>query len=669
MFDFIRVSCAVPAIEVADVAGNTEKIAVQLRRAAKDGSALVVFPELCLTGYTCQDLFFQQTLLEDCVEALERLRVLTGELGLTAVVGAPLRLWGQLYNCAVVLSAGQFAGIVPKTFLPNYGEYYEKRWFSTSEDWRAVGDGRLDSRNNDTAQCLGTSGEMDCAGINDGVAIGRDLLFTVPGGPTFGIELCEDLWTPLPPSTFLSMNGAEVILNLSASNEVIAKRQYRKSLISQQSARCLCAYVYCSAGCTESTQDLVFSGHSLIAENGAILAENSELLDTDYVLTMDLDLGKIRADRMRNCGLADAARLYGRYEKAHWVPLPEKAEARRLWDSDGTLYPLQKLPFVPSTRQDRQTRCRDIFQMQVAGLKKRMAVTGGKAVVGVSGGLDSTLALLVSVEAARQLGRPGTDVVGITMPCFGTTGRTYHNSLELMQTLGVTSVIIPISAAVEQHFQDLGHDKTVTDLTFENAQARERTQVLMDYAGKVGGFVVGTGDLSELALGWCTYNADHMSMYGVNASIPKTLIRWMIDALVDYNSFPSSTEVLKDVLDTPISPELLPPDEHGEIAQQTEDIVGPYALHDFFLYYVLRFGFTPEKIFYLAKRAFQGDFHEETIKKWLKMFYRRFVSQQFKRSCLPDGVKVGSICLSPRGDWRMPSDASAAAWLRRAEQL
>ncbi len=658
MFDYVRVSCCVPAIEVADVAGNTEKIAGQLRQAAEQGSHLAVFPELCLTGYTCQDLFFQQTLLEDCRKALSSLCTLTGELDLTAVVGAPLRIRGQLYNCAVVLCCGRVAGVVPKTFMPNYGEYYEKRWFSTSEDWRAVEGKDPGVR---VREDLGLAPQEP-----ERVEIGRDLLFSVPGGPTFGIELCEDLWTPLPPSTFLCMNGAELIVNLSASNEVIAKRQYRRSLVAQQSARCLSAYVYCSAGCTESTQDLVFSGHSLIAENGTVLAENQKLLDTDYVLTMDIDLGRLRADRLKNRSFADAARLYGPHEPVRRVALSGTA---RSWDSDGSLYPVQKLPFVPSSRTDRQSRCMDIFQMQVAGLKKRMTVTGGKAVIGVSGGLDSTLALLVSAEAARQLGRPETDVVGITMPCFGTTDRTYRNALELMKTLGVTAKTIPIAAAVERHFEDLGHDKTVTDLTFENSQARERTQVLMDYAGKIGGFVVGTGDLSELALGWCTYNADHMSMYGVNASIPKTLIRWMIDSLVEYSVFPDSTEVLRDVLDTPISPELLPPDEQGKIAQQTEDIVGPYALHDFFLYYVLRFGFTPEKIYALAKRAFRADFDEETIKKWLKTFYRRFVSQQFKRSCLPDGVKVGSICLSPRGDWRMPSDASSAAWLRRAEAL
>lgn len=645
MFEFMRVSCCVPAIEVADVTGNTEKICAQLREAAKQGSNIAVFPELCLTGYTCQDLFFQKTLLENCNAALQNIAELTKELKIAAVVGAPVEIQGQLYNCAVVLSDGGVDGIVPKTFMPNYGEYYEKRWFSSSEDLLAAGITEI------------RMGEKL-------IPVDRALIFAVPGGPRFGIELCEDLWAPLPPSTFLSMNGAEVILNLSASNEIIAKRQYRRQLVSQQSGRCLCVYVYCSSGCSESTQDLVFSGHSIIAENGSILKENKKLLDTGYVLTTDVDLGKIRADRMKNRSFSDTARVYGRHETAKLVSMHSEH-----WGSDGSLYWISKLPFVPSGRQDRQERCMNIFEMQVAGLKKRLAVTGGKAVVGVSGGLDSTLALLVSAEAVRQMGRTSKNVVGITMPCFGTTDRTYNNSLELMKTLGVTSVTIPIASAVEQHFKDIGHEKEVTDLTFENAQARERTQVLMDYAGKVGGLVVGTGDLSELALGWCTYNADHMSMYGVNVSIPKTLIRWMIDSLIEYDVFPSSTNVLKDILDTPISPELLPPDEDGKISQQTESIVGPYALHDFFLYYVLRFGFTPEKIYYLAQMAFEQDFDGDTIKKWMKIFYRRFVQQQFKRSCLPDGVKVGSVCLSPRGDWRMPSDASAADWLRRIESM
>ena len=655
MYDFIRVSCCVPAIEVADVTGNCEKIEAQLRKAAQAGSTIAVFPELCLTGYTCQDLFFQNTLLEDCLHAIHHLTEVTKELGITAIVGSPLRLRGQLYNCAVVLSQGTIQGIVPKTYMPNYGEFYEKRWFSTAEDLDKLEDRMVSGY------------ELGFPGEDGSISVTSGSLFVLPDGTRFGIELCEDLWTPLPPSTMLCLSGAELIFNLSASNETIAKRDYRRQLVSQQSARCLCGYVYVSAGCTESTQDLVFSGHSMIAENGGILVENQKLLDTDYILTMDIDLGRIRADRMKNRSFADCARVNRAAVQS--FPLSSFKRWQEKEGSDGSLHPISKLPFVPSSRQDRQQRCRDIFEMQVAGLKKRLTVTHSKAVIGVSGGLDSTLALLVAVEAMGQLGRPKTDVIGITMPCFGTTDRTYNNSLELMKTLGVTSVTIPIAAAVEQHFRDLGHDKSVTDLTFENSQARERTQVLMDFAGKIGGLVVGTGDLSELALGWCTYNADHMSMYGVNASIPKTLIRWMIDALVEFEIFPDSTAVLRDILDTPISPELLPPDENGKIVQQTESIVGPYALHDFFLYYVLRFGYTPEKIFHLANQAFSGDFDRETIKKWLKTFYRRFVSQQFKRSCLPDGVKVGSVCLSPRGDWRMPSDASAKAWLQRAEKL
>ena len=658
MYDFIRVSCCVPAIEVADVAGNCEKIEAQLRKASKEGSAIAVFPELCLTGYTCQDLFFQNTLLEDCLNAISHLAQVTDELGMIAIIGSPLRIRGQLYNCAVVLSHGEIQGVVPKTYMPNYSEFYEKRWFSTAEDLDKLGDPVLYAYE----PGMGVTQEDNFI-----ITISPNSLFTLPDGTRFGIELCEDLWAPLPPSTMLCLSGAELIFNLSASNETIAKRDYRRQLVSQQSARCLCGYVYVSAGCTESTQDLVFSGHSMIAENGGILAENQKLLDTDYVMTMDLDMGRIRADRMKNRSFADCARI--NHAAVQSFPLSGFQRQTDEKGSDGSLHPISKLPFVPSSRQDRQGRCRDIFEMQVAGLKKRLTVTHSKAVIGVSGGLDSTLALLVAVEAMHQLDRPVTDVIGITMPCFGTTDRTYNNALELMKTLGVTSVTIPIAAAVEQHFRDLGHDKSVTDLTFENAQARERTQVLMDYAGKIGGLVVGTGDLSELALGWCTYNADHMSMYGVNASIPKTLIRWMIDALVEFEIFPDSTEVLRDILDTPISPELLPPDENGKIAQQTESIVGPYALHDFFLYYVLRFGYTPEKIFHLANQAFSSDFDRETIKKWLKTFYRRFVSQQFKRSCLPDGVKVGSVCLSPRGDWRMPSDASAKAWLSRAEKL
>ena len=474
MYDFIRVSCCVPAIEVADVTGNCEKIESQLRKAAKDGSTVAVFPELCLTGYTCQDLFFQNTLLEDCQAAIRHLAQVTEELDIIAIIGSPLRLRGQLYNCAWILGDGSIQGIVPKTYMPNYGEFYEKRWFSTAEDLSMLGLG----------DCVVSPTEF---GMNDSeegiypVLISPSGLFQLPDGTRLGIELCEDLWTPLPPSTMLCLSGAELIFNLSASNETIAKRDYRRQLVSQQSARCLCGYVYVSSGCTESTQDLVFSGHSMIAENGGILAENQKLLDTDYVLTMDIDLGRIRADRMKNRSFADCARV--NRAAVQTFPLSCFHLSGDEEGSDGSLHPISKLPFVPSSRQDRQQRCRDIFEMQVAGLKKRLTVTHSKAVIGVSGGLDSTLALLVAVEAMGQLGRPKTDVIGITMPCFGTTDRTFHNSLELMKTLGVTSVTIPIAAAVEQHFRDLGHDKSVTDLTFENSQARERTQVLMDYAG------------------------------------------------------------------------------------------------------------------------------------------------------------------------------------------
>ena len=496
------------------------------------------------------------------------------------------------------------------------------------------------------------------------IPVDKRLLFEVGEGAVIGIEICEDLWTPLPPSNLLALNGAEVILNLSASNETIGKRSYRRDLVKHQSAALNCIYAYCSAGSTESTQDLIFSGQSIIAENGTVLAETQEPIATDYMLIQDCDLGKVRSDRRKNKSFKNAA---ASVEKLHF--------SQQIWcendslRSDGTLYPLQKLPFVPSSKHDRFERCMEIFRLQVGGLVQRLRTIGSNAVIGISGGLDSTLALLVAVEAMRQLGRPLTNVYGVTMPCFGTSDRTYNNSWELMRTLGISSKEINIREAVNTHFRDIGHDPSVHNGTYENSQARERTQILMDYASVVNGIVIGTGDLSELALGWCTYNGDHMSMYGVNASIPKTLIRWMIEAISESPEFAASRAVLLDILDTPISPELLPPDAEGKISQQTEDLVGPYALHDFFLYYVLRFGFTPTKIFTLACRAFEGDFDRETIKKWLKIFYHRFFTQQFKRSCMPDGVKVGSVAFSPRGDWRMPSDASGRIWLDEVEGL
>ena len=648
MLDFYRVAAAVPELRVADVRFNADKICEKLDEAHENGAQIVVFPELCITGYTCADLFFQSKLLNEIVPAIERIAKRCKAHSLTAAVGAPLSIGGQLYNCAVVICCGSIVGIAVKTFLPNYNEFYERRWFSSSND--------LDKREirlSDLGFCEDRS-----------VPVGRDLVFKL-GDLTFGIELCEDLWTPLAPSAFQALSGAQLILNLSASNETISKRAYRRELVRQQSARTVCAYVYASAGASESTGDLIFSGHSLVAENGAVLAENKELIDSDYLLCADIDIGRIMSDRMKLKSFKDCACTYGAYQPCRTVAVG----GVDIDGCDGSLYPVRRRPFVPATEKHRRQRCLNIFEMQVAGLCKRLDVTGCRPVVGVSGGLDSTLALLVCVRAMQRLGRDVGDVVGITMPCFGTTGRTYRNSISLMDKLGVTVREINIKNACMQHFSDIGHDPTVTDLTYENTQARERTQVLMDYAGSCGGLVVGTGDLSELALGWCTYNGDHMSMYAVNMSIPKTLISWMIDSLAEYGVFEGASDILRDILDTPISPELLPPDKAGEIAQRTEDVVGPYILHDFFLYYVMRYGFSPEKIYHLAKSAFDGDFDDDTIKKWLKSFYRRFFSQQFKRSCMPDGVKVGSVCLSPRGDWRMPSDASAKLWLEAAENL
>ena len=646
MFDFMRLACAVPAVRVADVKKNTLDICDYIAKADDAGCDLVVFPELALTGYTCADLFFQETLLADSMEGLKEIMACTaGHPGLTAVVGLPVVLAGQMYNCAAVVSRGMLWGLVPKTYLPNYSEFYERRWFSSSQDLP------LDKV---SAKALGLDGEFN-------VKVGRNLLFTLGDGTVMGVEICEDLWSPMAPSTLMSLNGAEVIVNLSASNETVGKRAKRRALVQHQSGTCGCVYAYCSSGYTESTSDLVFSGHSMIAENGTLIAENKKLIETDYMLVQDVDLGKIRAKRRHNKSVRDAISIYASVEPMRYVecnPNPLR--------SDGSLYTIEKFPFVP---EDRQERCMSIFQIQAAGLAQRLRVVGANAVIGVSGGLDSTLALLVAVEAMRQLGRPASDVYGVTMPCFGTSDRTYNNSLALMDALGITQKEINIRDAVTTHFRDIGHNPAVHNGTYENSQARERTQILMDYASVVNGIVVGTGDLSELALGWCTYNGDHMSMYGVNGSVPKTLIGPMIGVIAEQPEFKDAKQVLLDIVDTPISPELLPPDESGKISQQTEDIVGPYALHDFFLYYILRYGYKPEKIYTLACRAFAGEYTGETVKKWLKVFYRRFFTQQFKRNCMPDGVKVGSVCLSPRGDWRMPSDAAGRIWLEEAENL
>ena len=648
MFMFLRTAAAVPGVSVADTIYNTEEIIKKMNEAEEKNVNITVFPELCITGYTCADLFFQKTLIDGAALGLSKILEASENLKGAFAVGLPLQINGQLYNCAVFLKGGRVLGICPKTFMPNYNEFYEKRWFSVSEE--------LEEEN----VC---SSEIGIASESYSIPIGRNLIFKV-FGINVGIELCEDLWTPLPPSTFLAMNGAEVILNLSASNETISKRTYRQSLVSQQSARNICAYVYASAGADESTTDLIFSGHSIICENGSILKENEKLIDNNYLLACDIDIEKIRADRKKIKSFKDAVALYAGLEKARRVFVCADEP-----DCDASMYSIRKLPFVPEGKTDRLKRCMDIFEMQVAGLKKRMSAAGNKLVIGVSGGLDSTLALLVCVRAVSKMNLPASNVHGITLPCFGTSSRTYKNAVELMRVLGISQKEINIKDACTLHCKDIGHEMDNFNVTYENIQARERTQVLMDYACKIGGFVVGTGDLSELALGWCTYNADHMSMYGVNASIPKTLIRWMIDATREYNIFPGSADVLKDIIDTPISPELLPPDKNGQISQETESFVGPYPLNDFFLYYVLRYGFEPKKIYMLATRAFDGEYDKKTILKWLKTFYRRFFTQQFKRSCLPDGVKVGSVCLSPRGDWRMPSDASFKLWLEDIEKM
>lgn len=639
MRGLVRVGAAVPSLALGNVKENMKRHLAMMREAKEKHVSIVTFPELSLTGYTCGDLFFQRRLLDDVTDALLALKDEMPE-GILAVVGAPLEIEGALYNCAVVLHKGEIISAVPKTFLPNNGEFYEKRWFQS-------GDARRDA-------------SVAIPKLKTDVC--RQAIFEMEDGVRFGIELCEDLWAPLPPSTMLSVEGAEIILNLSASNELLSKREYRQQLISQQSARCQCGYVYVSAGMGESSSDLVFSGHSVIASCGTVIRENEGYLADNYLMTADIDIDRIRADRMKQSSFADCAAQV----RAMWKQEPNilrTMENALLPDDAAPDYHVSKHPFIPSDKASRQLRCAQILAMQATALARRLAVTGGKVVVGISGGLDSTLALLAACKAVDMLHLPRTNILGITMPCFGTTDRTYHNALDLMTSLGVSQREIPIHNAVRQHFADIGHDESDHSVTYENCQARERTQVLMDVANKIGAIVLGTGDLSEIALGWCTYNADHMSMYGVNSGVPKTLVRWVIQTAAENEAFSSSRECLQSILDTPISPELLPPDEKGNILQQTEDVVGPYALHDFFLYYAIRFGYPPKKVFDLCCIAFKDDFSCETILKWLKNFYRRFWTQQFKRNCMPDGVKIGSIALSPRGDWRMPSDAQYKAWM------
>lgn len=664
MFDFYRVATCVPSVMVGDTEYNTESILEKLSDAYEYNAAIIAVPELAVTGYSCQDLFFQDTLYDNTLKALAEILESTEDRDEVLVIGAPFKYDNRLYNAAYVMKSGILLGISIKTFIPNHHEFYEKRWFSSARDLKistlAFSEtGILDYSETDHE-------DIDHDAIDYEVPVGNNIIYEINGGFKFAVEICEDLWSPVAPSNMLALGGAELIVNISASNETIAKREYRRALVKQQSASLLCDYLYVSAGSSESTQDLIFSGHSILAENGTIVNENRDFIANDYIMIADIDLGKIRHDRMVSTTFHDSADMYNE-ELSKLTHI--KIMNGDLPESDGEYIITFKKPFIPGTKVKRIKRCNEIFEMQVGGLVKRLEMIGSKPVIGVSGGMDSTLALLVSAMALKKMNRPSEDLIAITMPAFGTSDRTYNNSLELIRALGSEPLIIDIKDSCIQHLKDLGHDNETRDITYENTQARERTQVLMDYANMIGGLVVGTGDLSELALGWCTYNGDQMSMYGVNGSIPKTLVRWMIDSVVENELFPEAESVLRDILDTPISPELLPPDENGEITQKTEDNVGPYELHDFFLYNSLRYGFGPKKIYFLAKKAFKNDYSDEDIKKWMNMYFRRFFSQQFKRSCMPDGVKVGSISLSPRGDLRMPSDASANLWKKELETL
>ena len=633
---FVKIAAATPDLRVADCAYNASEIVKQAKQAAAKGAHLVVFPELCLTGYTCGDLFLQRTLLDGALAALDTVRRETAELNAAVVVGLPLVQQGKLFNVAAVLCGGKIEGVVPKQFIPNYSEFYEARHFVSGA---GVPFQTISLLGQDTLFAGGEPLVFQCADMPE---------FTL------GVEICEDLWVADPPSTRLAQAGATVIVNLSASDEIIGKASYRRDLVRQQSARLLCAYLYADAGFGESTQDLVFAGHDLIAENGALLAE-SRLFDRG-VIYADIDVQRLTHERRR-------MNTFVTEQNPMVAALPVHPGANDLTDRT-----FPRTPFVPASKALRDERCEEILSLQATGLATRLRHTHAKtAVVGLSGGLDSTLALIVLVHAFDMLGLDRKGILAVTMPCFGTTARTKGNAEKLADAYGVTLETVDIKAAVDQHFSDIGQSKDDLSVTFENGQARMRTLVLMNLANKTGGMVVGTGDLSELALGWATYNGDHMSMYGVNASIPKTLVRYLVAYEAD-RTMGELSDVLYDVLDTPVSPELLPPKD-GEISQKTEDLVGPYELHDFFLYYMLRFGYPPRKIYRIARKTFAGAYDDATIKKWLVTFVRRFFTQQFKRSCLPDGPKVGTVTLSPRGDWRMPSDACAALWLSEAESL
>ena len=645
---FIKVAACTPEIQVADVDFNVDKIISQLEKCREEGVKVAVFPELCITGYTCQDLFFQNALLDKAMEGVVKIAKTTADSDMLVAVGVPVRANGKLYNCAAVIQDGEVRAFVPKTHLPNYNEFYEARHFAPYRGECAAID-------------LREYGQFEF------IPPMEQTVFVCEEIPELvvGFELCEDLWVADPVSNYLAKAGATLICNLSASDEVIGEDSYRRQIVSNQSARLVAGYIYCSAGDGESTQDMVFSGHNIIAENGSILAE-SRLFENDITIS-EIDFKKLAFERRKISTYPASAEWDYSSKDSGFLDKDNISRERFSLEMGETALTRKfaKTPFIPSNQAERNERCHLILQMQSHGLMKRIAHTHSKTVViGISGGLDSTLALLVCVMAMDLLKRPHTDIVAVTMPCFGTTKRTRSNAEILCDALGVTFREVDISKAVLQHFEDIGHDYNDHSVVFENGQARERTKVLMNIANQVSGMVVGTGDLSELALGWATYNGDHMSMYGVNASIPKTLVRHIVQYYGDTCTSDTLRDVLYDILDTPVSPELLPTDESGtEMTQKTEDLVGPYELHDFFLYYGIRWGFEPSKVKRLAKYAFEGDYPDEVIDKWLKTFYRRFFSQQFKRSCLPDGAKIGSVTLSPRGDWRMPSDAVAKLWL------
>ena len=634
-YGFVKVAAAIPSVRVADCEYNVEQMLLMMRQADEQGVEVMVFPELSITGYTCQDLFRQNVLLEQAEKGIERIIEESLQMDIIAIVGVPVVVGDLLLNCAAVVQRGSLLALIPKTYLPNYSEFYEKRWFASSQDLEAK--------------------EIVFAKTRIVVSPEPTLIRT-QHGILFGVEICEDVWAPAPPSNYLALAGADIVFNLSASDELIGKHDYLKSLLAQQSARTITGYVYSGCGFGESTQDVVYGGNAIIYENGHLLCEAERFSLQPQLMTTQIDVELLRNERRSNSTYVNAQRGH----KARIIDALGNVRERS--------FRLERYvdphPFIPKD-EDMARSCEEIFNIQVCGLAKRMVHTRSqKVVIGISGGLDSTLALMVCVRTFDKLGLDRKGIVGITMPGFGTTDFTYHNALALMDLLGITQREISIAKAVRQHFEDIGHDEANHDVTYENSQARERTQILMDVANQVGGMVIGTGDLSELALGWATYNGDHMSMYGVNGSVPKTLIQHLIRYEITRTTDRQLAETLRNVIETPISPELTPADENGQIKQKTEDLVGPYELHDFFIYHFLRHGFAPDKILALAIHAFQSSFDEATIRKWLQTFLRRFFAQQFKRSCLPDGPKVGSVSLSPRGDWRMPSDACSALWLK-----